>query len=503
MPVTHRVFDPRGQLGEVAQPDTMSDNEFITHLAKAGYRMAPPESGEPAVSRLLAGARGGTQEAINSFLRTLAEPRLPAPTEQPLPGGPFESGAANIGAGLLNPVPGSAPEAAAMATAIGAPFMAGRGLMGGLTRAAIPGAAMTGAGLAEGEDPLDAVLRGAMTSAVVGGFEAGSSSIRALRQFFTNVYGRDGLMKMNKQTALDLIKAIQTDLPAVSHLLNPDEPASLSRLVARAPGKGEGETVAHQAIRGMYDQSDRAAQAHFGNTNLAPHLPALVRFAVEQKGIKIPKGQQPDLRIVEAQQLLKEAKAQARLAMAGRQPAAKFDPIALSRRAEEQYRAVLTPDLRDTHDSAVSEFSRGLSLIDAVEEWNKQGLVGGTEKGTVALAPEMAVWLRANMSKLGDREYPAIYRAVFAPGMAQDVELSLTGGVPTPQRVGTRLPGGGFVTAKVPVEMTRRLPGGMTEAPVPTDLSRGLMNALAITATRPVREELLPPVQVGRIPRGR
>jgi len=501
-----------GKPSTITIPDGVSEGEGIAEAMSQGWKPAPPASGMEGVSGALAGARGSTQEAINSFLRTLVEPRLPAPTEQPMPGGPFESPTADIAAGLLNPVPGSVPEATALGAAAATPFIqgAGRGA-GGATpslgarmgqagvRAAVPGVAMTGAALAEGEDLESAMLRGALTALAVGGVEGAVGAAKMGRKTLTNLYGRERLIQADQQTAMKVVEAIQQDVPAIAHLLNPDKPESLNRMVARAPGKGEGETLAHQALRSVYDASDRAAQQYFGDTNLAPHLPALVRFAVEAKGIKIPKGQVPDLRITEAQQLLKEMKGLQRMALAGREPSVKFDPIQAARRAEEQYKAVLTPDLRNTYEDAVTQFSKGLSLVEAVQEWSKQGILEGTERGIVTRTPELGAYLLANQEKLGDRVYPAIYGSIFGRGMATPTELTMGGAVP--QRAGGRLPYGGFVTGKIPEYMRRPPPTG-PEAPVPTDLSRGLMDALAILATRPGREGVQPPLDVGRIPQG-
>src|SRR3972149_4454932 len=127
MPTKVPVIGPGGERRTLTIPDGADPQVALGEAISAGWRPAPPLSGMEDVSETLAGASGGTQEAINSFLRTLVEPRLPAPTEQPMPGGPFESGAGNVAAGLLNPVPGSVPELTALGAAVGTPFMAGRG----------------------------------------------------------------------------------------------------------------------------------------------------------------------------------------------------------------------------------------------------------------------------------------------------------------------------------------------------------------------------------------
>ena len=406
-----------------------SAQEIVDAITEQKGGQAPAEQpglvrrGLQAVTSGLQTARGVLQPAANNLADLISNPldRLSRPFEGPQE--QYRSGerlgtVGRMGASALNPVPGSATEAAAVAPLLAIPG-------GGLARDLLRGGAAVASGAATGAAETGSPLSGALTGAVAGAAPLLGRLLRFARVKAGTFQTPGATRTASEAVGPKIASAINRDVPALGKAMGGDTAESLLKL--RDPGVGL------KALRDQFARSDTAIVAHFGDTpmrlpslqgqptqealalasrlGVPPSHPAVAQM-LKQQGLPASAG-------VSAQEALTQIKLLKETGRFAPDGATGFAAREQARVLEGELLAALPASLRKGYQTAVREFSRGLDVLEVLK---RSGAFEGDVRGPVFDVDRVRDFLVKNLEDYPPSRLRALWDAAFEgiPG-ARDV----------------------------------------------------------------------------------
>ena len=412
------------------------------------------QRGLQTITSGLQAARGAVRPAAQNLADFATHPldRLSRPLESPetfRSGDRLGTGGRMLAEGL-NPVPGSATEAAALVPLLAIP---GAGRMRDVLRAGAAVASGAATGAAETGSPESGGLMGAV---------AGAAPLlgRLLRfaRVKSGTWQTPGASRVASEAATPgIAAAIGAEVPALGSAMGGRSAESL--LALRDPGVGL------KALRTQFERSDRAIVSHFGDTPMRlPSLPGqptqealtlatrlgvppthpIVVQMLDRQGLPASAG-------TSAQEVLSQIKVLKETGRLAPDGATGFAARQQARAVESDLRAALPESLRTGYEAAVNAFDKGLDLLAVLR---KSGAFTGDVKGPVVDVDRIRDFLVQHIEEYPPSRLPNLWNEVFQgiPG-ARDVIQKLGSERVYMGNVGVGLPGVTFrqrVGAKMP-----------------------------------------------------